>query len=1302
MHPHPLDSSSAPSSTAMNIHQYIQATNLSDHSPDSTAQTSAVEPEKTQDASFHFINEGNPEPSQAVLGDQDSHPPQSDDHSIRLNQQLEHSSSSNDASLRAEAEILAQKSPEKIIQESAYQKKLKYRPNVEFQAGAENKSYPTQSEPGSPLQSIPNTFKYKSHPNARTKSFIGASANESLIQESPELLPVEHEKEDYTPPIRTSTIRDNPVPPPITAADFNTTPDWMPTELADKWEPPAITKKKDQAPEAPIEDLGLDFASGNTMIHNSDYKTSETPMWKKATKEYEIHKQSQPNLQNIFTSMDSHERIDVKDSHLSNKNAHHSISSTLSTPMATMSQHNSLPRNHNNEELKEVQNILEQESRLSYKFPGNPESPLKLFHDDYNTYTKDKLNGLLQRMNNKSNLQTPIQLDTINEDNDRPKLNIKNFTKTGSYTEQQFLQNANNVFNNIQKRGFMGKFENTARSISNSHTTATSTPKNFKAVNREELQDDAYSSFTSAFGESSESNIHQYNTDDGINGTDGAVNEYTSFDHSNKNSNNRNVDETIDYLPRLPSMNLASRNQKNHTYNDSSYTFDEFSDDNEKPEPIQNFDSLSTKNNFNNNPVYESSEVHPSKRHIEDTISHQPSILQNSTNIIETHDDYDKMQNFIKWKRASQLKLLQSPKPPNSIIKDKNVYDQSILKGRVKPGIDLPVAYENMVLDVKNQRWIANDDKENFRGSLDSIEDLVSRTEEQDFEDSKSFKHEGKLKSRASLSGRRGNSKLEVSFHLPHLDFDRVTDKSPLSDDVTQVSQLDDITFTQTQKKLVSVVTEILSSGDTFDDISWNEVSEINLSEHQLDSIKDLNKFLPKLKKVDLSGNEIKYLDGLPKSIHSLNISSNNIENITSFYQYRDLQRLDVSSNRMLNLTNFGKNIHLTHLNVANNKLTSLDGVSNLVNLAKLNVSQNSLKGHIDFTKVGLHNLQELNMSENRIESLDGLENLLSLRILNLNENELIQVSCKGKHEHLKKLLLKFNSLSELDLNPYPHLRVLRLDGNSLELITDIKKLRYLEEISCKSQNSPTVLKQLFTGSSEVHVLDLSGNSNFNLFHPTTVGKQLRSSPFLNVNRLVLSAMNLTKIPDTMADLFPNVRELNLNFNKLKNIVGLSKFQYLKKLYMVSNNINKTEILVTGLIGSRRSLKVLDLRLNPCNIELYPYVFNPQELEYANLHSTDNISPIQLETLDDIESFAIHYQSLSKGVDDWTERDTKFINKLTHESNSKVRQRLNYETLLINFFKSLVRLDGGLINKEKRIMFSRRLLTENNSHLHSA
>lgn len=1046
--------------------------------------------------------------------------------------------------------------------------------------------------------SATNTFNYKSHPNAKTKQ---ALKRKSTLTEPYHLSNIQETSSGMNDDVNENENHNNfdnsrhdqnsenmlkvnrSSHPDGHSVDIShLTPDWIPSELDVKWNednnPDFSSSVKIFRNTSTQQPINFDFPSqSETMIHNKDH-VKEIPIWKK------LNKVSQPNFNDIFLTDNSNNQ------HGHTNNNNHSVSSTMSTPINTMKT--------DLEKMDFIQNI-----------PNNPDSPLKLFADNYNTYTKDKLNDVLKKVNdNRSNQQTPQSI--INHE--LPKPRITQFTKNNNnYTDKEFIQNANQIFNHIQRKGFQ----------KSKPANATSTPKTEKIFYNDDnestdLTSDDYTSEDEADEKTNlEDTQHQ--------------NDYTSFDENSKNQDYTNA---------------------THNRNESEYTFDELTSDDQidTETSLQQQLKKHQRDKSSSRPVLQSktavNELQDKIRQLElenDQLRDDHEKFNNNVSIIsidDIHTTYPELE--VKLKHASQLRLNEA-----KVLKTKNV-NSEIIKGRVKPDTELPNEYGNMILDEKNQRWILVQDKENTDpGSLDSIEDL-DVTED--------------------FIQQKRNRNLEVSFNLKGDEHD-----------ITRLSDLNEVTFSQTRKRLVSVITDVLSKYDNLQD-SWSHIKEIVLSDYHLDNVHGLHKLLPNLSKINLARNSIRYLDGLPKAILSLNVSDNDIENLTSFKQFHDLNKLNVSSNNLLSLNNISANIHLTELNVANNGISSLLGIEKLVNLTKVNLSQNNLSGKIDFNRFPLSNLEVLNLSENKITGIYGLENLPELRILDLNENQLTTISCNVKHKNLKKLLLKLNSLKKLNLEPFPYLRVLKIDGNLLNTVTDIRKLKHLQELSSKCQSNGKVVDNIIDESKNVLSLDLSGNANLDLSNYALKFDQISSNSFLSLTKLVLTAMNLTTIPKNFSNVFPNVRELNLNFNRIHNIDGLAELGNLRRLYLVSNNLTKTENIIQGLTNGRSSLKVLDLRLNPCNVELYPYVFNPTELDLARRGN----SPVQLETLDEIESFAIHYEALNKTIEDWEERDTEFVTKISREKRGLAREQ--YETLFINFFHNIIQLDGTMIKAHKR------------------
>lgn len=1182
MERHSLDSSSGNSSTGARIRRYIKATELQDSLLTQTESTSQTTTGAASDkdlrselSSFNFEAGA----------------------SARLNPIEE------EVTKEAVSEVSVESAPD-----NAYKNKLKYKMNQEFQAPAaspEAVGSAFDEAEVSPPVSIPNTFKYKLHPNAKTKSTIEIVETEPTLHEATE-----------TETTHQTSHADEKDSHPTKEPDHCDTPDWMPAELGDRWEDLGSSVRITR-PSLKL-DLNLNLSSTNTIMHNSKEKNT-TPMWKKVNKEFQNQK-SQPQLQNIFLSIDSLKLDDKSENN-------HLVSLTLSTPMVSMNRSRPMDKKGN--------------------FP-NPESPLKLFADNYNTFTRTKLRDVLENLNKPTpnkipeiandDIETPAKLTPAKRTPAKPTpVKIKNFVKSGSYTQEHFMQNADNVFKNIKKRGFPAA--TLKPSNDTIFSTTTSTPKK-----NDDLR--SYSSFTSDFDAS-----HSDSNEKGFSSNAFSTMDKTDKAHSTLEKAYRTIDEdgysyTVDqqqdqYTFDSSKPEYTHESKPEYTYESkpeytfesgkskeggsgSSYTYDEVTTDPSRS-PQKKTDELMELGSFAN--VEPSSDV----RYLEERVEYLEQLLReknepvhiDSANFTEEETE----DAFIQWKRASQLRLRQS-----RVMRE--MTNEGI--GQLKPGdVVPPTSYHNMVLDTENQKWVSNDDKEN-RGSLDSIVDLDTSDHDTSI-----------LKSPRRSPRREG---LEVSFDLPEHD---------------EPSQLHDLTFSQMRKSLVAVITEVLAQ----DKVAWGSVDEVDLANNHLANVKDLNKFLPKVAVAKLSHNQLSYLDGLPRALMRLEVAHNRIDNMTLFRQFHDLQVLDANHNQLTSTSGFKHNVHLTHLDLSNNQIVQLDGLRSLRHLTKLNLAWNRLSGELDLAHFGFASLQELNLQGNNLVSVTGIEACPELRILDLNENKLTSLSSK-RHPTLKKLLVKFNQLLHLDVGVFPGLRVLRFDGTPLTSLTELKALRYLEEVSCKGQQSPNVLASVL-GAVDLQRLDMAGCAvDF-----------LHVEPFLNLNQLSLMATGLDKIPANFGTLFPNLRELDLNFNRLKNIHNLSGCHHLRRLCLLGNQISKVGRLLEGVDGSRAKLKVLDVRLNPLTVDIYPYVFSHEELKGHPLS-------YMFESFDEVFSFATYYRSLVRGTD-WHHRDAVFVDKLSGEPH-RLEKRVNYEAMVMRYLYNLRHLDGGVVTPEKRTQLCNR------------
>lgn len=591
-----------------------------------------------------------------------------------------------------------------------------------------------------------------------------------------------------------------------------------------------------------------------------------------------------------------------------------------------------------------------------------------------------------------------------------------------------------------------------------------------------------------------------------------------------------------------------------------------------------------------------------------------------------------------------------------------------------------PDNYQNMVFDKRLNKYVKEhefaghraerrqDDNDENVAALEAIDDL----------------------STTSLNA----TKPEVSFRLPS-DHEDTTSDMGKSDwtrnvttmsfsnrsklglkDITNVSQMENVSFSQSRSKLIACLTDVKPNG------RWDKISQLSLNELSLTNLKDLHEFVPNLRFLQVASNSLQFLDGVPAKIQSVDASHNEISEIAPFTDFPNLQLLDLSFNLFSNLNNLKSLYNVKKLWLNNNEINNLAGLEHLKMLTTLDLSGNKIEGEVDFEHVELPMLEELHLSNNYITSLKGIAHLPFLRILKADNNQLHELAEPGvKHKNLKKLSLRCNSLTHLDLKWFPHLRSLNLDGNAdMQTLSSVSHLDSLHELSIKMVESPTIHQQLLKlGGKQLLKLHLSG-SKFDLSIFPLVSKNFGSLVHLN-----LSAMGIKKLPLTFHHMFPQLQTLNLNFNSIESITPLCGLPNIRVLYMVSNNITGLPHVLQSLSDSRGSLRVLDMRLNPINAGFYPFVFSPQES-----HIADGTAPIQLDTLEDIESFEIHYATILRDLQ-WEKRDSEHLRVLKeiHFRGAKdkdiLMKRLDYDMFLVNFLHRLEVVDGRSVTRNLRL-----------------
>ncbi len=266
------------------------------------------------------------------------------------------------------------------------------------------------------------------------------------------------------------------------------------------------------------------------------------------------------------------------------------------------------------------------------------------------------------------------------------------------------------------------------------------------------------------------------------------------------------------------------------------------------------------------------------------------------------------------------------------------------------------------------------------------------------------------------------------------------------------------------------------TDGDHFPDSNadLNNDGEIQISEAE--SVLNLKLFFLQISSIQ----GIEYFINL----EYLDISANQLTNVSPLYNLTNLKILDCNSNFIteLDLSNL---INLEDLNCAANLLSNLD-VNSLVNLKELGSHYNQLN-HLNVS--GLTQLEILDCSNNELTSLD-LSSLLSLQMFYCSYNNLSELNLGGLL-NLNTVYCQSNQLTYLEVSGCNELEFLECSYN---ILTNI------------NISGAVNLYNFFASYNQLITLDLSDANS--LWEVSLFGNQLTTLDFSNTSVSILTCSN--------------------------------------------------------------------------------------------------------------------------------------------------------------------------------------------------
>jgi len=326
------------------------------------------------------------------------------------------------------------------------------------------------------------------------------------------------------------------------------------------------------------------------------------------------------------------------------------------------------------------------------------------------------------------------------------------------------------------------------------------------------------------------------------------------------------------------------------------------------------------------------------------------------------------------------------------------------------------------------------------------------------------------------------------------------------------------------------------------------------LKNNQLQSI-NVDADLPSITKIDLSGNELSSIFFPELDTLSTVILSNNT--------ISDISKIDVS-----------KLEKLSHLDVSyNSKLTEIDGLTSK-SLQSLDVSSCHIRS-VNLKK--LKNLHTINISNNPIHKLNVTSTTL-LKLL-IHHGHVANLSTKKLAEelpNLKHLEVSHNKNIKLDFK-HDHLSIQRVELQDVGLTEiAVDGLKSLEHVNFAYNSVPVITRRVFVNNPRITNLNIS---YLNLMNITD------DAFSENENLLIVDASNNHLVSYSWVQNLPNLRALNLSFNKLETIRG----DTLVNLTDLNLSDNKIETVSKGGLSMVfPSIRNINLRFN--KIEYIPHL----------------------------------------------------------------------------------------------------------------
>ncbi|CAD5211200.1 unnamed protein product [Bursaphelenchus okinawaensis] len=413
------------------------------------------------------------------------------------------------------------------------------------------------------------------------------------------------------------------------------------------------------------------------------------------------------------------------------------------------------------------------------------------------------------------------------------------------------------------------------------------------------------------------------------------------------------------------------------------------------------------------------------------------------------------------------------------------------------------------------------------------------------------------------------------------------------------------------------------------------QLKSLNLENNQINVIHDFAfNQLPTLSHLNLGFNQIESFSENSfqnvSQLEKLSVSHNNLRTFDFNFLNNDIQKLtvlDLSHNQLSYIDLMTSQHKLQHLSLKHNEFEFINNqlFSTSLYLKTIDLSMNSIiEIHVEAFQKATY-LKHIFLTDNRLTNIwrDTFANQKKIELLDLSHNFITNVEAGvfGRN-NVANINLSFNNLSSIPtkaLSSVPSsLLTLELSHNSIRSVerNDFLELTTLETLIISNNRIEIIEANAFAQLSRLRKLDLSGNP-ITTWHPQALNKispsleelnlaatGLFSFPRIPTKNLMILNISHNKVYDIQKEEIEsigNLQVLDLSYNNLVAVHNniTTKLKNLRKLYLNGNPIQKFENYFFEPFSRMQTLEL-------SNMKDLKYLPSPKQFSYLtklqNLH----------------------------------------------------------------------------------------------------